>query len=194
MIEKNVSILQTERICSELLSRGVFICDEKPKSDKSSEVQTETEYDAARIDYEKLYAKIIKKEPSLKFLVDYVRKIKPAQRYEVKKLYPQIKSGNNFARNRLFEMNMRSVLRIAYQKATEFNLSLADTVQNGMIGLHVAIDKFDLAKHDNFSGYSSCYISNFINRNKSINESLWLIPAHIKDLHEKVYKYIVSAN
>lgn len=190
LVEAGVSIVQTERICSELLSRGVFISDEKPKSNESSESQTETEYDAAQIDYEELYTKIIKKEPSLKFLVDYVRKVKPAQKNEVDNLYPQIKSGNKFARNRLFEMNMRNVLRVAYQKAIEYNLSLSDTVQNGMIGLHVSIDKFDIAKHDKFQGYSTFWILNYINRNKHINDSWWVIPAHAQELHEKIYKYI----
>mgnify|MGYP002624472886 FL=1 len=87
-------------------------------------------------------------------------------------------------------MNMRNVLRVAYQKAIEYNLSLSDTVQNGMIGLHVSIDKFDLAKHDKFQSYSTFWILNYINRNKQINGSWWVIPAHAQELHEKIYKYI----
>ena len=189
LISSNVSLVQTERICSELLSRGVLISDEKPVFENAGQSQ-KFDYDKAHIDYEKLFGKIITKEPNLEFLVDYVRKIKPPQLHEVEKLYPQIQAGNQFARKRLFEMNMRVALKFAYQKAKEFHLSLEDTVQDAMIGLWTSIEKFDLSKHDKFQGYSTFWILNFINRNKNIGESLISIPAHFQEEHEKIFKYL----
>ena len=189
LISSNVSLVQTERICSELLSCGVLISDEKPVLENAGQNQ-KFDYDKAHIDYEKLFSKIVKKEPGLEFLVDYVRKIKPPQLHEVEKLYPQIQAGNKFARKRLFEMNMRVALKLAYQKAKEFNLSIMDTVQDAMTGLWISIDKFDLSKHDKFQGYSTFWILNFINRNKNIGENLIAIPAHYLDEHEKVYKHL----
>lgn len=200
LISSNVSIVQTERICSELLSRGVLISDSKPKDYTINEsksfdydklrINCNELYDKAQIDYDELYDKIILKDENLRLLVDYVRKIKPAQRKEVENLYPQIKSGNQFARNRLFEMNMRSVLRIAYQKSQEFKLSLADTIQDGMIGLHFAIDKFNMSQHDKFQGYSTYWILNYINRNKNIMNMIWNFPVHYQESIEKIYKYL----
>lgn len=190
ILEQGVSIVQTERICSELLQKGVFISDESPNKQQKSDTEPAFDYDKAQIDYDELYDKIILKNENLRFLVDYVRKIKPAQRKEVENLYPQIKSGNQFARNRLFEMNMRNVLRIAYQKSKEFRLSLSDTIQDGMIGLHFAIDNFDLSKHDKFQGYSTFWILNYINRNKNIMEMIWKFPAHYQENIEKIYRYL----
>ena len=189
LIGQGISIIQTERICSELLQKGVLISSATPKNQRK--LQTEEEYDKTQIDYNELYDKIIREDESLRFIVGYAKKIQPPQLHEVEKLYPQIKSGNKFARNRLFEMNMRNVLRIAYQQSKKFWLPLSDTIQDGMIGLHVAIDKFDLSKHDKFQGYSTYWILNFINRNKNIASSVFTIPAHIRDLHDKIYKYIL---
>lgn len=190
LLSSNVSIIETERICNELLSKGVLISD-KPRESNS---EIKNEYDKAHIDYNKLYEKIIKKEPNLKFLVDYVKKIQPPQLHEVERLYPQIKDGNKFARKRLFEMNMRAVLKIAYKKAKEYNLSLEDTIQNAMLGLDEAIDRFDFSKHDKFQGYSAFHIRNSMERNKNIEETLWIFPAHFLELYERIYQYLRQTN
>ncbi len=187
LIASNINIVQTERICNELISKGVLITDSIPIL---TDNEFEFDYDRSQIDYNELYEKILKKEPGLKLLIDYIKRIKPPQMHEVEKLYPQIKSGNKFARNRLFEMNMRGVLKHAYQKAKEFHLSLEDTVQDAMIGLDLAIDRFDLSKHDKFQGYSTYWIYNSINRNKNIEETIWVFPAHFLEGQEKIYKYL----
>lgn len=187
LIAQNISIVQTERICAELLQKGVLISTDVSNYSDDLKDSMEFNYDKAQSDYDELYKKIIRQDESLQFLVDYIRKIKPPQKKEVEALYPQVKSGNQFARNRLFEMSMRNVLRIAYQKSKEYQLSLSDTIQDGMMGLHVAIDNFDLSKHGKFQGYSTFWILNYINRNKSIMELPWTIPVHYAETQEKVY-------
>lgn len=188
IIASNISVIQTERICNELLSKGVLISDSTTQS--SNVEKLNYEYDKSQIDYNELYNKIIKKEPNLAFLVNYIKKIQPPQQHEVERLLPQIKSGNQYARKRLFEMNMRAVLRHAYQKSKEYHLSLEDTIQNAMIGLNIAIDRFDFSKHEKFQGYSVFPIMNSINRNKNIEETLWTFPAHFLEYQEKIYKYL----
>ena len=187
LVSSNISIVQTERICSALLAKGVLISDTLPASESQSNL---SDYDMAQIDYDVLYANIIEKEPCLKQLVNYIRRIQPPQAREVEKLWPQICSGNQFARNRLFEMNMRTVLRLADKVASDYELSLPDTVQDGMTGLHVAIDKFNPSKHDKFQGYSTFHILNFINRNKGIRDIPWIAPAYIQEKLEKIYKFL----
>ena len=189
LIVSKISLVQTERICSELLLRGVLISDEKSNSNNTI-LSQKSNYDKAQIDYDKLFDEITSKEPSLVFLLDYIRKIKPPQLHEVENLYSQIKCGNLYARKRLFEMNMRNVIRLSYQKSKQFNLSLVDTIQDGLEGLLVAIDKFDLSKHDIFQGYSTFWILNYINRSKNINDSLITLPAHYLEKYEKIFKYL----
>lgn len=189
LIVSKISLVQTERICSELLLRGVLISDEKSNSNNTI-LSQKSNYDKAQIDYDKLFDEITSKEPSLVFLLDYIRKIKPPQLHEVENLYSQIKCGNLYARKRLFEMNMRNVIRLSYQKSKQFNLSLVDTIQDGLEGLLVAIDKFDLSKHDKFQGYSTFWILNYINRSKNINDSLITLPAHYLEKYEKIFKYL----
>lgn len=191
LISAQVSCVQTERICTELLRRGILISDEKGVSKiETLNDAASNKYDKAHIDYNGLYEKIVKKDKTLEFFVNYVRNIKPPQLHEVETLYPQIKSGNDFARKRLFEMNMRFVLKIAYQESKKFQLSLADTIQDGMLGLHAAIDKFDMSKHDNFQGYATFWIHNCISRNKNILDLPWIIPAHYQETIDNIYRYI----
>lgn len=78
LIEQGISVIQTERICSELLQKGVLISSAAPA--KQRKLQAEEEYDKAHIDYDKLYGKIIHEDESLRLLVGYINKIQPPTR------------------------------------------------------------------------------------------------------------------
>ena len=143
-----------------------------------------------------IYCKITEKEPVLTSMVNYVRKISPPRRNEVERLYPQIENGNLYARNRLFEMYMRNVLKFAYQQSLEFNLNLADTIQDGMMGLHIAVDKYSPYMHGKFPAYSYFWIKSTIDVHKKIENSLWDIPNNklidVENLYKYLRKYIPS--
>ncbi len=179
--KENVSIIQTERICSELLAKGVLISDEKREN---------SSYDKTHTDYNSLYKKILKEDNSLEYLINYIERIKPPQLHEVENLLVQVHSGNSIARKRVFEMYMRSTLKMAYQYAKKFNLSLIDTIQDALLGLHIAIDKYDESKHDKFMGYSSFWIVNLINRNKQINDTCFIVPSYAQEQYEKIFLYL----
>ena len=85
--KENISIIQTERICSELLARGVLITDEK---------RGNTSYDKTHTDYNSLYKKILKEDSSLEYLINYIKRVKPPQLHEVENLLVQVHSGNTF--------------------------------------------------------------------------------------------------
>jgi len=179
--KENISIIQTERICSELLARGVLITDEK---------RGNTSYDKTHTDYNSLYKKILKEDSSLEYLINYIKRVKPPQLHEVENLLVQVHSGNTFARKRIFEMYMRSTMKIAYQYSKKFNLSLPDTIQDAFLGLHIAIEKFDISKHDKFTGYSTLWCINLMNRNKQINDNCFIVPSHIQEHYEKIFLYL----
>ena len=68
-------------------------------------------------------------------------------------LLKKAKNGDTDARNRLFEINMGLVKKIA-SKFISRGIEFEDAVQLGAIGLHKAIEKFDFSYNVKFSTYA----------------------------------------
>lgn len=75
----------------------------------------------------------------------------------------KIKDSNKEAKDRLFYHNLRMVAYIA-KKYVNFGLDYMELIQEGSIGLLVAIDKFDASKGFKLSTYAICWIKNYILR------------------------------
>lgn len=179
----NLEIQDIDRLSSDLLDYGIIL-QEKGNLEKTEESSF------LYFDDNLVYCKITEKEPVLTSMINYVRKISPPQRNEVERLYPQIENGNQYARNRLFEMYMRNVLKFAYQQSLDFNLNLADTIQDGMMGLHIAVDKYSPYVHGKFPAYSYFWIKSTIDVHKKIENSLWDIPNNKLIDVENLYKFL----
>jgi DNA-directed RNA polymerase sigma subunit (sigma70/sigma32) len=156
--EANISLLDTNWITETLLSRGIIIRhDDTYNSDG-------IEYDASRIEYNSVFDRVVANSPELKTLIEYVRKIQPPQYHEWITLMPQAQNRNMWAYNRLFEMNLRVVVKVALAFSEKFHVTLADAIQNGCLGLMYAIDKFDQSEFNSFPGYISRPIVTHIRR------------------------------
>jgi len=76
---------------------------------------------------------------------------------EERDLARRILDGDKQARERLIECNIRLVLAMV-QKFRGRGLPLPDLVQEGIIGLHTAADKFDATKGWRFSTYATWWV------------------------------------
>lgn len=185
VLEKNrISLIDSDSVVDNLLSRGVIIRD---NSNEESNTEDD-DYDKCQYDYEEIYNTILEIDPELKILLEYVRNIKAPQHREWKVLLPQAQSGNTFARNRLFEMYMRSVLRIALQFSQRYEQPLADTIQNGMIGLYISIDKFEFGRQENFPQYYPLWVLQQIRRESEAFNPTVYYPMHVKEESFTVYE------
>ena len=175
--ENNISLLDSDSIVDKLLSRGVIIRDDailEPDED-------DDEYDKGHYDYEAIFNSILEIAPELEELIEYVRKIQAPQHREWQVLLPQAQNGNQFARNRIFEMYMRSVLRLALQFSQKYNQPLEDTIQNGFLGLYISIDKFEYGRQDNFPQYYPLWAMQQIRREMEMVNPTIYYPVHVKD-------------
>lgn len=109
-------------------------------------------------------------------------------RQEEVELFQQLSQGNSEVKELLIQYNIRLVINVA-KKYRNCGIEFEDLIQEGILGLIKAIEKFDVEKGFKFSTYATHWIKNFILKaiylkNKAIRAPHWLI----EDLN-KINKY-----
>lgn len=106
-----------------------------------------------------------------------------------KQLGKRIKEGDEEARQRLINANLRLVVSIAKKYiGRSSNLSLLDLVQEGNIGLSRAVDKFDYKRGFKFSTYATWWIRQAITRAIADYGRTIRIPVHMVETLSKFKK------
>ena len=82
------------------------------------------------------------------------------------------------ARRRVIEANLRLVISIAARTRIPAHVDRDDLIQDGMIGLVRAVDKFDWRKGYRFSTYATWWIRQSIQRGLERTAGTITIPAH----------------
>lgn len=109
-------------------------------------------------------------------------------------LAKKIKEGDQIARKKFIEANLRLVVSIAkkYSNSIENGcVSMLDLIQDGNIGLTKAVDKFDYQKGYKFSTYAIWWIRQAITRGIAEKARTIRLPVHV---HRKVTEYKMVYN
>lgn len=158
---------------------------------KEEKISSEAEYDSSRIDYAELFKKVLSEFPELKQFIRYAGKIQAPQKNEWQQLFPQLKTGNRWAYERLFEMYLRVVVKTAWYYYKKYDISFADALQEGSTGLLQAIDKFDITEYPSFPTFIARPVVGYITRNCDLpHYTVFDIPVHIKDNLFKIYDIV----
>ena len=113
-------------------------------------------------------------------------------REEEVELAKRIEAGDQQARAKMIESNLRLAVSIA-KKYSKFGASFEDLIQESNIGLIKAVEKFDWRKGFKFSTYACWWIRQAITRHISSQRSTVRIPSHAvsisKNIKEMVDQY-----
>ena len=125
---------------------------------------------------------------STKEYLNEIGKIKLLSPEEEFVLFKKAEKGDEKAKKKLIESNLRLVVSIA-KKYVRGNLSFLDLIQEGNIGLMKAVEKFDVSKGYKFSTYATWWIRQTITRSIVDKTKIIRLPVHYSELINKYKKY-----
>jgi RNA polymerase primary sigma factor len=163
---------EVERVYEDIQSRGIELSDdcgrtEAPDSTYVNGNLAETTTDA------------------LQLFLNEMGRYKLLTAEEEVELAKRIERGDEEAKELMINSNLRLVVSIA-KKYQGHGLSLLDLIQEGIIGLIRAVEKFDWRKGFKFSTYATWWIRQAVQRGVANKAREIRIPVHIVDRERKI--------
>lgn len=126
---------------------------------------------------------------NLKNYLKEIGKYKLLTYEEEVKYAKEFAEGNEEAKQKLIESNLRLVISVA-KKHVNRGLSLLDLIQEGNIGLMKAVEKFEYKRGFKFSTYATWWIRQSITRAIADQGKTIRIPVHMNEAINKVKREI----
>jgi RNA polymerase primary sigma factor len=163
---------ELEALYAEVEERGITLSDDCGKQSTRDATYVNGDLAAATTDSLQLFLNEAGRYPLLT----------AAEEVELAK---KVERGDEAAKNRMINSNLRLVVSIA-KRYQGHGLSLLDLIQEGVIGLIRAVEKFDWRKGFKFSTYATWWIRQAVQRGVANKSRTIRIPVHIADREQKI--------
>ena len=187
---------QMDDIYETLMSKGIEIISETEPEDfdailaENPDVVEDAELmveEANELDIESTIPKSIAVDDPVRMYLKEIGKVPLLTAEEEIELAKRMEKGDEEAKKRLCEANLRLVVSIAKRYVGRGMLFL-DLIQEGNLGLIKAVDKFDYTKGYKFSTYATWWIRQAITRSIADQARTIRIPVHIVETINKLIR------
>ncbi len=178
---------QLEKIYDTLESQGVEIVENSPDDTPLDDIGFLTQGEDGEDLENALNTDGIAIDDPVKVYLKEIGRVPLLTPEEEKNLAIRISSGDEAAKKRLSEANLRLVVSIA-KRYLGRGMQFLDLIQEGNLGLIKAVEKFDYTKGFKFSTYATWWIRQAITRAIADQARTIRIPVHMVETINKVKK------
>ena len=191
---------QMEEIYDALVGRGIEVVfesepddidlmeiEEEDVDDPEVEAVIAENPDAKEIDLEATISKSIAVDDHVRMYLKEIGKVPLLTAQEEIDLAKRMEAGDEYAKQKLCEANLRLVVSIA-KKYVGRGMLFLDLIQEGNLGLIKAVDKFDWTKGYKFSTYATWWIRQAITRSIADQARTIRIPVHMVETINKLIR------
>lgn len=187
----DLSVEKIEQVYDTFESMGIQILSSEPGSDEGMQeiiedislVPDNPEEEEPLVDPVELAAEFNLDDPVRMYLKE-IGQIPLLTAEEEQELARRVVDGDQTAKNKLTEANLRLVVSIA-KKYSGRGLHILDLIQEGNTGLIRAVDKFDYTKGNKFSTYATWWIRQAITRAIADQARTIRVPVHMVEVINK---------
>jgi len=163
---------EVEQLYDDIDKRGIDLDDDCGRPEATTSTYVNGELAASTTD-------------ALQLFLNQVGRYKLLTADEEVELAKRIERGDKEAKDLMVNSNLRLVVSIA-KKYQGHGLSLLDLIQEGIIGLIRAVEKFDWRRGFKFSTYATWWIRQAVQRGVANKAREIRIPVHIVDRERKI--------
>ena len=163
---------ELEALYAEIEQRGITLSDDCGREARDSATYVNGDLATATTDSLQLFLNEAGRYP----LLTAAEEVELAKRVE---------RGDQEAKDRMINSNLRLVVSIA-KKYQGHGLSLLDLIQEGVIGLIRAVEKFDWRRGYKFSTYATWWIRQAVQRGVANKSRTIRIPVHIAEREQRI--------
>ncbi len=189
----DLSVEKIEQVYDTFESMGIQIVSAVPESPDALPVLLDDDLDLLPVEHEgeeeplvdpvELAAEYNLDDPVRMYLKE-IGQIPLLTPEEEQELAQKVSEGDQVAKNKLTEANLRLVVSIA-KKYSGRGLHILDLIQEGNTGLIRAVDKFDHTKGNKFSTYATWWIRQAITRAIADQARTIRVPVHMVEVINK---------
>lgn len=127
-------------------------------------------------------------DSALKVYIRELACVKPLSQFEEREIAQRAAEGDESAKQKLIQANLKLVITIAQKAIHMSNVPLIDLIQEGNLGLMVAAEKFNWKLGYKFSTYASWWIKQSMFKAISEQGHCMKIPVYIQETLSKFSK------